>query len=56
MFAALFYLIALVLVALVCGCAALRLSLPKLPSTFTVAFFHPYWCVYHADRGVTRTL
>jgi alpha-1,2-mannosyltransferase len=42
MFAALFYLIALVLVALVCGCAALRLSLPKLPSTFTVAFFHPY--------------
>lgn len=48
MLAALFYLLALIPLALVCGWVALRLSVAKWPNRFTIAFFHPYWCVHGA--------
>lgn len=47
MFTALLYSTALLLAALLAAFVVLRLSLPKLPNKFTIAFFHPYWYVYN---------
>lgn len=44
--AVLTYLTVLVVAALSCGFIALRLSVPKWPNKFTIAFFHPYWYVH----------